>query len=112
MNWSFEATSSCLVRKSGNRFVGQPVRALEEADPPVVVAQHEEAGLERIPNSARLSDFLDDMTYQNALEGGALYVGESVGRVQEAQQIQWLEDHWRKARVGPKCFLMDLDVPE
>ena len=74
---------------------------LEEADPPVSVAWNVEEGLEWTSSYARLSDFLDEMTYQNALEGGALYVGYSVERVQEAQQIHWLEEHWRKARESP-----------
>jgi hypothetical protein len=39
---------------------------LEEADPPVMVALNRDAGLEWTPNSARLSDFLDDRTYENA----------------------------------------------
>src|ERR1051326_6623545 len=44
-------------------------KRLEEADPPVVVALNQDEGLEWVPNSARLSNFLDDMTYRNALSG-------------------------------------------
>jgi hypothetical protein len=77
---------------------------LEEADPPVVAPWNENEGLEWVPHSARLSDFLDDMTYLHALHGGAPYQGESVVRVQEPGVMQWLEDRWRKARVGPMCF--------
>ena len=77
---------------------------LAEADPPVVVAWDEEADLAWTPSHARLSDFLDDMTYQHALHGGAPYWGYSVERVQEPQQIRWLEDHWRKARVNTTAF--------
>lgn len=85
---------------------------LQEADPPVVVAQNDDVGLEWVSNSARLSDFLDEMTYQNALQGGALHGGRSAWRAQEAQQLHWLEDHWRKARVGPKGFGEDINASE
>lgn len=50
-------------------------------------------GLEWTPSHARLSYFLDDMTYQTALSGGALYTGYSVERTQMPRQIHRLEDH-------------------
>jgi hypothetical protein len=84
---------------------------LEEADPPVVVAWNEEGGLDWTPSHARLSDFLDDLTYQHALDGGALYLGRSREVVQEPQHLQWLEKHWSKARVGPACFHKTPDAP-
>jgi hypothetical protein len=73
---------------------------LEEAAPPVVEAWNLDEGLEWTPSHVRLLDFLDDLTYEHALSGGALYWGWSVERVQTQEQTQWLEDHWRKARVG------------
>ena len=83
---------------------GMKCERLEEADPLVVVARNEEAGLAWTPSYARLSDFLDDMTYENALWGGAFYRGISARGVQEAWQVHWLEDYWRKARVGPTAL--------
>lgn len=74
---------------------------LEEADPPVMIAINLDEGLEWTPSHAQLSGFLDDMTYQTALSGGAIYTGYSVERTQTPRQIHWLEDHWRKARESP-----------
>jgi hypothetical protein len=85
---------------------------LEEADPPVVEAWNLEEGLEWTPYYARLSNFLDDMTYQNALFGGALYRGHTAVGEQTPQQIRWLEEHWRKARVGPTALEGDPDDAE
>jgi hypothetical protein len=35
-----------------------------------------------------------------------------VEQVQEAQQLHWLEEHWRKARVGPRCGWSTLYIRE
>jgi hypothetical protein len=64
----------------------------------------EEQAFEWTTSHARLSDFLDALTCEHALHGGALYSGYSAERVQEARQIQWLEDHWHKACVSTTVF--------
>lgn len=89
------------VDTHGGRLWGIQRGRLEEADPSVMIAINLDEGLEWTSSHARLSDFLDDMIYENALCGGALYTGYSVERVQTPHQIRWLEDHWRTARESP-----------
>ncbi len=87
-------------------FWGIQRAALKEADPPVVVAWNEEAGLVWIPSPARLSSFLDDMTYHHAFLGGAIHGGYTHSNLPlfPADQVAWLEEHWSKATVSPMVF--------
>jgi hypothetical protein len=91
---------------------------LEQFNPPVVFAAAKagrsvwemQPRLTWRSSHAHLSDFLDDLTYENALSGGAIHGGSSdLFRPNGNQQV-WLEQHWRHAVVTPMCFGMEPDV--
>lgn len=85
--------------------------ALEEPDPPVVIADPEHwniedihASLKWMPSHARLSNFLDDLTYLQALSGGAIHGGYTRRFRHQEYQNAWLEQHRRRTDVGPLRF--------
>lgn len=100
-------------------YWGMPRKALVEPDPPVVVTLSGPSGwkveseLQWTPSHTHLSSFLDDLTYQHALAGGAIHKGVSARMPPQTQQLAWLEEAWGKARVTPTCFGLspDDDVP-
>ena len=92
--------------------VGVPFQALGETDPPVVVSFSGTVGwtlpaeLSWTQSHVHLSGFLDEVTYQGALIGGAIHGGwaELDAPGPPAHQTAWLEDHWGKAVVSPWMF--------
>lgn len=94
--------------------------ALEEYNPPVVFADavpgwetwEIQSPLTWRPSHAHLSDLLDDLTYQNALCGGAMHGGFTGGLLNQEDQPAWLERHWQRISVGPMCFGIDVDVTD
>ncbi len=57
-----------------------------------------------MPDAARLSDFLDTLTYFHALGGGAIHGGYTGGFLHQEYQNTWLEQHWHRTMVGPMVF--------
>src|SRR5579859_3863551 len=86
-----------------------PRECLEESNPPVVGADavsesnvwDVQSKLTWEPCQARLSDFLDDLTYGHALCGGAVHGGSSKSFGHQTYQDAWLEQHWHRASVSP-----------
>ena len=92
--------------------------ALEDADPPVVVADalrewewsELDAPLVWTPSYTHVSDFLDTLTYHHALCGGAIHGGWTELFHPQESQNAWLEQHWHRTTVGPMVFgLVDGD---
>lgn len=84
---------------------------LEKPDPPVVIADPEnwnikdiQAPLVWMPSHAHLSDFLDRLTYQHALSGGAMHGGYTGPFRHQEFQRTWLEQHWHRATVGSEVL--------
>jgi hypothetical protein len=92
-------------------------KALEESNPPVVVADSEpewemqqvQSPLTWRPSHAHLSDFLDDLTYQHAFCGGAIHGGWTELFQPQEFQHAWLEQHWHRTAVGPMRFGIEVD---
>jgi hypothetical protein len=89
-------------------------QVLAESDPPVVIADPENrdrrdlhAPLTWKASHARLSDFLDRLTYEHAFCGGAMHGGYSPyaqgTRIQKFQ-LAWLEQHWELAKTGSEVL--------
>jgi hypothetical protein len=60
------------------------------------------------PSHASLSNFLDDLTYRHAFNGGAIHGGWAEisphrGNLQEFQKA-WLLHHWHRVSVDPWVF--------
>jgi hypothetical protein len=53
------------------------------------------------PNHARVSDFLDTLTYHHALCGGALHGGSAWTFQREEPQRAWLEQYWQRKIIAP-----------
>ena len=53
-----------------------------------------------MPSHAHLSDFLDRLTYEHALSGGAMHGGYTGPFRHQEFQRTWLEQHWHRATVG------------
>src|SRR5260370_39986307 len=53
------------------------------------------------PNHARVSDFLDTLTYHHALCGGALHGGSAWTFKREEPQRAWLEQDWQRKIIAP-----------
>lgn len=104
-------------------YWGIPREALQEANPPIVIAsagqepsfREVEGPLDWKPSHAHLTDFLDDLTYQHAFAGGAIHGGytDAGGAIHggytdflplQYQQIAWLEQQWEKTTVSGLCF--------
>jgi hypothetical protein len=56
------------------------------------------------PNYANVSDFLDTLTYQHALCGGALHGGWTKLFRHQKFQDRWLEQNWHRTTIGPMAF--------
>jgi hypothetical protein len=103
------------AENQGCAYWALPLEMLEEADPPVVVADDElpsvwevRDGLVWRPSHPQASAFLDDLTYGHAFAGGALH-GAHSGRLRLLSwQTEWLERHWRTATRTA----VDLRYPE
>jgi hypothetical protein len=88
---------------------------LEESNPPIVVAlvacgqsmREAASTLTWRLSHAHLSDFLDDLTYEHALSGGAVHGGYSNHFRPQEDQYAWLERQWRHATVTPMCLGME-----
>ena len=59
-----------------------------------------QAPLVWMPSHAHLSDFLDRLTYEHALSGGAMHGGYTGPFRHQEFQRTWLEQHWHRATVG------------
>lgn len=92
-----------------------PREALEVDNPPIVFADAQpghtfrdvETVLTWMPSHNQLSAFLDDLTYEHALARGAVHGAETLPAYPlrpQPQQIDWLEQHWKKAAITPVCF--------
>lgn len=100
-------------------YGGVPCRALEEADPEVVLTApgpsgwRVEAELDWKPSQTALSGFLDAMTYLRAFDGAAIHGActELYAPPLSAEQVAWLEAHWQKASVSPMTFRLMPDDP-
>ena len=81
--------------------MGDTLRRLGQADPPVVVTWNEEP-LEWTARHAHLSNFLDTMTYYRAFGHGAIHGGWTHldGPSLPDHHIAWLEEYWSKATVS------------
>ena len=96
-------------------------KTLEEADPPVVIADalrdwemsEISSPLIWTPSHTHVSDFLDTLTYHHALCGGAMHGGYTELFQHQESQNAWLEQHWRRTAVGPMVFgLVDGDYDD
>ncbi len=88
---------------------------MDEFNPPIVIADAEQeweahSPLAWRPSHAHLSDFLDDLTYEHALCGGAIHGGFTNGFHHKEYQNVWLEHHWHRVNVGSMCFGLKSDV--
>ncbi len=63
-------------------------------------------------NHARVSDFLDSLTYHHALCGGALHGGWAWVFQREESQRMWLDQHWQRKIIAPMVIGLVDDFDE
>ncbi len=97
------------VENQGTSYWAIHSEDLEKANPPVVKAWAlaEWEAIEMAspliwePNHARVSDFLDTLTYHHALCGGALHGGSAWTFQRDEPQRAWLEQYWQRKIIAP-----------
>jgi hypothetical protein len=109
--WRLDALIFCVENQGVNYWAIQR-KDLGKVNPPVVKAYAlPNWGMSEIasplvwePNYARVSDFLDTLTYQHALCGGAMHGGWTEFFHHQKFHDMWLEQNWHRRMVGLMAF--------